>query len=61
MILLLSALLGGNQRDMTFIDKTVKMHEDYYEIILIPIRFQDETNHGTIVSWPDHDESTKNW
>ena len=28
---------------------------------LIPIRFQDETNHGTSVPWPDHDESTKCW
>ena len=28
---------------------------------LIPIRFQDETNHGTSVPWPDHAESTKYW
>lgn len=28
---------------------------------IIPFRFQNETNHGTFVPWPDHDESTKNW
>ena len=30
-------------------------------LALIPIRFQDETNHGTSVPWPDHAESTKYW
>ncbi len=29
--------------------------------VVIPIRFQDEANHGTSVPWPDHDESTKCW
>jgi PAS domain-containing protein len=29
--------------------------------MLIPFRFQDDSNYGMVMAWPDHEKSTKNW